>query len=209
MLLPEAKKVWAELDEETATVGRPFEPWRAPLAVARLFDRHGIVGLEKTIREVFSKSTEEKRENPRDYATKVIEALGFLVFGESDNWTCLDNLDKYTEISVTADQVSKTIKDLASPEEDTEWTTPQRIGLIFNSLRIKKQRDQSSTKRTRFRTLRKIDVADMLRSYGLSPNNMSNMSEHVQHVRQSDFTNGATPHVEDSDGFDWETGQQQ
>jgi hypothetical protein len=45
-LLPEAEQIWAEFDSETSVVGRNFEPWRAILVVARLFERHGVDGLE-------------------------------------------------------------------------------------------------------------------------------------------------------------------
>ena len=51
-LLPEARQVWTEFEAEKETFGRVLEPWRPLLAVARLMDRHGVSGLEASIRKV-------------------------------------------------------------------------------------------------------------------------------------------------------------
>jgi hypothetical protein len=200
-LLPEAKRVWSELDNETVLVGRNFEPWRAPLAIARLFERHGVSGLEKTIRSVMDASTNEKADAPRDYATKVVEALGVLIFGPSDSWTVPDGSDGNTEVSFTAGQIVQQIKELAH-EEEVEWASPEKVGRVLESLRVPKVRDKSTKKRERLRTLHKADVLSMLRSYGLLSHQPSEPSGTV---RPSEHVNGATNGWTNTD-FDWNTG---
>ena len=76
VLLPEAEAVWIELQRETTTAGREFEPWRAILAVARLFERKGVKGLEERIRGVMTRFREEKEDVvEQDRAIPVLKAL--------------------------------------------------------------------------------------------------------------------------------------
>src|SRR5262249_22262897 len=80
-LMPEAPLVWAGLDEEMAGVGRAFEVGRAPLAIARLFERHGVEGLEATIRRIMTSAGEEKSEDPSNQTVAVVAAIAALVLG--------------------------------------------------------------------------------------------------------------------------------
>ena len=43
-------------------MGREFEPWRALIAVARLFEAQGVAGLEAQIRSVMHAYQREKAE---------------------------------------------------------------------------------------------------------------------------------------------------
>ena len=160
----EAKQVWPDFDRETELVGRSFEVWRAPLAVARLFERHGVAGLEATIRRVINAATQEKREDSSDYTTKVVEAIGAVVFAVSDVSDVSDKSDVYTE-TFTAEQIAKKIVELADLDEDMEWATAKRVGWIFSSLRLPKKPD-SSKKKTRFRKITRELVISLLLSYG-------------------------------------------
>ncbi len=51
-LLPEAADIWVELEDEDEVFGRDFEPWRGLIAIARLFQRHGVADLEKDVRSI-------------------------------------------------------------------------------------------------------------------------------------------------------------
>ena len=64
-LLLEAQRVSAEFDGETSAFGRDFEPWRAILVVARLFERHGVPDLEKHLRDVMGKFNTAVQDNPK------------------------------------------------------------------------------------------------------------------------------------------------
>jgi len=162
MLLPEAVQVWNELDQESDVFGRSFEVWRAPLAVARLFERHGVQGLEETIRKVMTDASEEKLDNSSDYATKVVEILATLTFGLSDVSDVSDDSDVCREVevkTVSAKQVSDKIQELTTEEDDLEWATPKRIGWIFNTLRLPKKKDTSTKKNARLREVTSPDYS--------------------------------------------------
>jgi hypothetical protein len=180
-LLPGAKTVWAEFDDETALVGRDFEPWRAPLAVARLFERHGVSDLEAAIRHVMTAAQQERSDAPSNYESKVVEAIGVLAFGLPDDRTASDASDGFRKsIEFTATHIVQQIKEHAEMGEDTAWATAQQVGYTLNTLRVPRKRDPSTKKRERLRRLNKGDVADMLRAYGLSPTKPSDMSDVVQ-----------------------------
>src|SRR5262249_58498533 len=75
-LRPGAARVGAELAQETEVAGRELEPWRAALAVARLFERHGVEGLETRIRAAMTAHRDEKAEAIEgDWSAEVIRAL--------------------------------------------------------------------------------------------------------------------------------------
>lgn len=171
MLLPEAHTIWIALDKETEAIGRAFEVWRAPIAVARLFEKHGVAGLEATIRKVMEATIQEKSEDPDNRTTKVVAAIGTLVFGS------LDTLDTSIEVDVTSAEVAQKVKDLADPDENLEWATPTRIGLVLKSLRIPKKRDDTTPKRTRLKTITGTVALRLLRAYGLLPIRVSKASE--------------------------------
>lgn len=176
------------------TVGRIFEAWRAPLAVARLLERHGVPDLEAIIRKIMVAAPQEKAEAPRDYTTNIVEAIGSLAFGPLDMLDNLDNLDMSTEVVFTASDVVQKIKSLADEAEevDTEWASSQKVGLILSNLRVPKKRDGSSTKRTRLKALSLQAVLDMLLSYGLLPGNMSNMSNMSNDMDGADSSTSET-----------------
>lgn len=171
ILLPKAKATWTELDKETSYVGRFFEVWRAPLAVARLFESLGVKDLEATIRRTIELTTQEKRENPSDHTTKVVEAMAALIFGVSDVSDVSDKSDVCKE-TLTAEEIVKKIGDLASDvssnEEgsDSSWATTKRVGWILSSLRIPKKIDTSTKKKTRLREVKRNLMLSLLRSYG-------------------------------------------
>jgi hypothetical protein len=75
-LLPEAARVWRELDAETSMVGRDFERWRAILAAARLLDRHGTRRLEVLVRAAMKREAADRpRSLGTDWATTILRAL--------------------------------------------------------------------------------------------------------------------------------------
>lgn len=75
-LMAEAGEIWNELDDEADVVGREFEPWRAIIAIARLFQRHGVDGLEDRMREVMTAYQKEKTDLVfGDRTAQIIKAL--------------------------------------------------------------------------------------------------------------------------------------
>lgn len=165
-LLSEAKACWAELDAETSLVGRQFEVWRAPLAVARLFEKYGVEGLEGTIRTILSASMEEKQEELSDHTTLVVRAIAAFCFGVSDISDVSDKSDILRE-RVSATEIADKVKELAEAGEETEWATPKSIGWIFSSLRLPKEIDTSTKKKTRYRKVDEDLIFDLLCSYNL------------------------------------------
>jgi hypothetical protein len=177
-LLPEAERVWAELDAEVELVGRAFEPWRALIVVARLLERHGVQGLEGRIRALMRAYQKEKADLLEgDWTTLVIKALLETAFpgilerlasDTSDTSDTSDGLDE--ELTVSAAQIAETVKCLVAEEGDGEadWATPDRIGRIFSQLRLKKDR-QSTKQRGRVRTITRRRILALARAYGALP----------------------------------------
>jgi hypothetical protein len=171
-LLPEAERVWTELDGETAAVGRDLEPWRAVLAVARLFERHRVDGLEARIRGVMAAYAEEKAEAvAADWTTQVIRALRALV-DESLPSDTLDTSDAADTlrggVGFSSSQISEKAKSLADEgEESGEWATPTRVGKMLSKLRLKRER-QGDRKRSRRWLVNRDQLARLERAYGLT-----------------------------------------
>ncbi|MBI2942546.1 MAG: hypothetical protein HYY04_19115, partial [Chloroflexi bacterium] len=143
-LLGEAHALWRELDHETQLVGRAFEPWRAPLAVARLFARHGVAGLEETIRQIMSSYADAK---PRTIAESrplaVLRALLALArLRDISVISDVSDINTYTSTEI-ANAVTRL---LHLTESDASWVSPWRIGRIMSDLRFP-MADRSSKRR--------------------------------------------------------------
>ena len=93
----EASDVWNDLSNETSVVGRDWERWRALIAVARLFERHGVADLEADIRHVMSLYQDQKDElEGISRITFVIKALIKIAqLKESDVWTFPDVSERF------------------------------------------------------------------------------------------------------------------
>jgi hypothetical protein len=92
------------------TIGRrrEFEPWRAILAVARLFERHGIEGLEGRMRDLMDRFRKERPEIlGEDRTVQVIRALLRLA-GITDISDVSDIGSQ--EVTVSASEVAETLK---------------------------------------------------------------------------------------------------
>jgi hypothetical protein len=183
-LLPEAADVWAELDHETSILGRAFEPWRALLAVARLFERHGVAGLEARLRATMAAHQAERAGRQADDRTVLVlrALLGLIPAsalppGAADIMDVLDAADVFrgglataTPLRVTAQGVADEVKALVKAEEGTEpeWASARAIGWVLERLRI--TRDRANTrKRARERVITVGELLTLARSYGVWP----------------------------------------
>lgn len=174
-LLPEAADVWAELDDESATIGRELEPWRAVLLVARLFERHGVTGLEQRIRGVMAAYQREKPDLlEHDRTAQVVRGLLALAFGTSDVSDDVDVTDVFLErVAFTAAQVADAVKCLEDGTDTPAWAdgerdrAAKRIGHTLKRLRIGTVERAPGRKRERQRVASRGDVFGLARSYGV------------------------------------------
>ena len=154
--------MWNHMSKETSVVGRDWERWRAIIAVARLFESHGVEELVSDMWCIMSAYQEQKDElEGTSRIALVIRALMRIVgLPELDKWTSADVSDMSTErIKVNASRVSDTVKTLwieggegiegtEGPEESEEqrrqsWPTPKAVGIILSRLRLPQDRDTS------------------------------------------------------------------
>ena len=157
----EAVDVWNHTSSETSVVGRDWERWRAIIAVARLFERHGVKDLEADMRKVLSLYQEEKDElEGTSRITFVIKALMRIAkLKESDVWTFTDVSDVSPEkLKVSASQIADVLKGIITEEqgegepvegdddESLAWVNARSIGRILSKLRFKRERDKSRTR---------------------------------------------------------------
>ncbi len=165
-LMTEAEAVWSELDAEEDMIGREYELWRAVLMVARLFERHGVNGLEARIRSVIAAYQVERSELiDTDRTVLVVRALRDLVLGDTMTLQPLVTLATGEETELAASRVVDAIKAAAEADErDAEWATPSRIGRILKRLRIP-QGNRTGTKRSW--RLSRDAVIGLARAYGL------------------------------------------
>ena len=157
-LLPKAAEVWTELDYERELTGREFEPWRAVIAVARLFERYGVIDLEQRMRSAMHAYQDEKADlNADDRTTQVIRAL--LISNLTDTRLDVSDISNVLDIStegckqikVNASRIGEAIMTLGREEGfDTEWVKPRAVGWKLKSLRLKPERDPTSKKRIPF-----------------------------------------------------------
>jgi hypothetical protein len=144
MLLPEAARLWTEMDQEAGIVGRNFEPWRALVAVARLFEEHGVKDLEATIRGVMKNYLAEERPNlgGDSYTVAVVRALLRWIVPDSrgaDTSGTSDTSD--TLLGVSSSEICEAVSAVLTEQEvDTAWVTPSRVGRIMASLRFPKSK---------------------------------------------------------------------
>lgn len=163
-LLPEAERVWAELDDELDVIGRDFEPWRAAVASARLLDRHGTGGLEDTVRGVMARYNEEKPELlGESHSVAVVRALvGYLEDALLDTPDTVDTSDTYTrEWTLSATAITALIEKASSQDDrgHAAWASPTRVGMEASRLRLKRVR---STDKSRERGW-SFSVSDVVR----------------------------------------------
>lgn len=174
-LQPEAAEIWAELDDETELIGREFEPWRPILAVARLFERHGVEGLEERMRMTMRAYQEEKADvDLGDRATHVIKAILYQQAGDraSDTLDVTDMSDIFpdglAEIKVETSKLETTIKSIGGDEGfNTEWVSPVKIGRKLKALRFQKGRNPQTRKRERFWTISADVFIGLCQAYGV------------------------------------------
>jgi hypothetical protein len=147
-------------------VGRDWERWRALVAVARLFERHGVAGLERDVRTFMAAYHAEQGElESQSRVILVIRALMCIAgFKVSDVWTFPDVTDvSSARLQVTASQVVETLKGLMSEDDDqddeagdqagaTPWFHSSRsVGKVLAKLRLKQDRDTSTRQRDRYK----------------------------------------------------------
>jgi hypothetical protein len=165
-LLTEARNIWNELDDDGALAdGRQYDCWRAPLAVARLLDRHGVVGLEDRIRSVIAAYQQERQEDQDDDRTAVLIRALLLMMGTSDIsdvMTLGDVRDKTLTFSSAG--VPDHIKQVVEDGSDIEWATSRRIGRMLARLRLRKAPRQG---KRRGWLLTAAEAAELARSYGV------------------------------------------
>src|SRR5581483_9028596 len=140
VLLSEAAAIWAELDGEVATIGREFEPWRPLLAVARLFERHGVSDLEARVRDVMRAYQAERGDLlGTDRTVAVVRALLHLAKGPGigDVRDIADVRDIKSEtLTIETRDVCDAIKEATGDDDDAEWATGRRVGRILARLRL-------------------------------------------------------------------------
>jgi hypothetical protein len=144
-LLPEAARVWAEFDDETTTVGREFEPWRAILAVARLIERHGVQGLEARMRGLMEQYRPQRSEIVGlDKTRLAIQAL-LRIADISD----ISDVSEVTgEIAVSAAQVVDAIDEMPNVPgaydddiyQEKQWPNARSVGRVLRRLRVRQER---------------------------------------------------------------------
>lgn len=180
-LLPEASSVWAEFDHEDAVIGREFEPWRPVLSVARLFERHGIDGLESRMRAVMRAYQSEKDDLlDGDRTVTVIRALCSAASDISDVSVISDisggylDFKKLESVTLSATRVVELVKQLSDDDDrDTEWASSRRVGRILKRLRLKQERDGKA----RRWVVPLVTLSRLAQSYGLSlAQNVTNVS---------------------------------
>jgi peptidoglycan/xylan/chitin deacetylase (PgdA/CDA1 family) len=171
-LMPDAAEVWAELDNETELIGREFEPWRAIIAVGRLFERHGVGGLEGRIRQLMRSYQEEKADvDNGDRALQTLRAILYQKLGDKA-LDVLDIMDVFPgeseKIMVNSSQLAETIKQIAEQEGmNSEWVSSRAVGWQLKALRFERERDSSSSKRTRLRVITAQRLVKLCQAYGL------------------------------------------
>jgi Domain of unknown function (DUF3854) len=222
----EAADVWNETSEETSVVGRDWERWRAIIAVARLFERHGVQDLEADMRHVLSIYQEEKDElEGTSRIVFVIKALMRIAkLNESDVWMFADVSDVSSEtLKVSASQIVEVLKDIVTEEqgegapvegEDDEsfaWMNARSIGKILSKLRIKRERDLSRT-RGKFRLITPLEIAQLAIAHHLI--HLSNktsaeggVSEETSETSANVQTSDACPKCGEQDWADWHEGR--
>jgi hypothetical protein len=171
-LMAEAAEIWGELQDEVTMTGREFEPWRALIAVARLFERHGVEGLEGRLRQTMENYQKEK--DDIDTSNRATQTLRAILWQQLDGLDVSDVLDitdvckvRSNKIIVTASKVSETIKVLGEEMGwDVEWATAKAVGWRLRSLRFEAGRD-SSKNRNRSRTMEGEAFVELCQGYGL------------------------------------------
>jgi hypothetical protein len=164
--LPAAAEVWADLEQETELIGRDFEVWRAPLAVARLLDRHGVVGLEERVRGVMRRYRLEKAELlDTDWTVLVIRAVHAVVSADRDSSAGHDgSAGKSGTCQFSATRILEAIQAIAAQEErNAEWASAERVGRLLARLRLKSGR----TAGRRWYACSLTDAEALLAAYGV------------------------------------------
>ena len=165
-LLSEARQRWAEFDHETASTGREFEPWRAIMAVARLFENHGVEGLEGRMRELMEKFRTERPDiMGEDRTVIVIRAL----INHADIKDISDVSDiGNQEVAISASEVAEIVKNTAQVDEtlDVAWATARSVGRMLSRLRLRRDRE-SNKNRDRKWKISKKNLIGLGRAYGI------------------------------------------
>ena len=172
----EAAAVWTEMSKETSILGRDWERWRALITIARLFERHGVEGLEQDMRRVLTSYHHQKGDlEVQSRETLVIRALMRLArLKEVDVWTTLDVMDISSEtLKVTASQVVETAKGILAEgdsgddeDESSNWVNTRSVGRILSKLRLQEQRGDAP-KRERFRVINPKEIAQLALAHHL------------------------------------------
>jgi hypothetical protein len=178
------------MSKETSIVGRDWERWRALVAVGRLFERHGVDGLEGDVRAVMAAYHEEKGEiEGMSRVVLVIQALMRVAnLKPVDVWTLEDVSDVSPDrCHVTASQVVEALKTILAEDDtrddepgDAQWYHSTRsVGRILSKLRLKEDRDKS-TKRERHRITSAQEILQLA------------LAHHIVHLSGETSGNGQT-----------------
>lgn len=211
----EASDIWLDMSTETKAVGRDWERWRSIMAVARLFERHGVNKLERDMRQVMRAYQDEKADwEGTSRETLVIRALMRIVgLKDPDMWTTLDMSDMSSErVSVQASKVCTEVKAILEEEGEgtdaeesqeegrntRQWVNPQTVGILLSRLRLPKDRDTSRT-RDRRRLASQVDIYKLAMAYHVVrvSSNMSDTSAHV-HLSDDEQRSDTSPTAPDS-----------
>jgi Domain of unknown function (DUF3854) len=221
----EAADIWDETSDETSVVGRDWERWHAIIAVARLFERHGVPNLEADMRAVLSIYREEKDElEGISRISFVIKALMRIAkLKESDVWTFADVSDVSSEtLQVSASQIVEVLKDIVTAEqgegeavegEDDDalaWINARSVGKILSKLRFKRERDLSR-KRGKFRLITPLEIAQLAIAHHLihlsEKTSEGGASEETSETSRNVQTSDACPQCGEQDWADWHEGR--
>jgi hypothetical protein len=212
-LMKEAEQVSRELNHEVDLVGRDFEPWRAILLAARLFQRHGVVGLEARMRQVMQAYQKEKADNDiQDRAVQVLKAIVHLRQTETSVKSDVSDVSDKSDVSlgsqkkinVNATALSNAIKSIGEEEEfDTEWANPKSVGRQLSALRFSPGRDSKTKKGDRFRSITERAFAALCLAYRVvnnqGENQGNNYSDPGYKTSETSETSG-TNRPSDEDG---------
>jgi hypothetical protein len=166
----EAAAIWTETSREMSILGRDWERWRALIAVARLFERHGVDGLEREIRQVMAAYHHQQGELeiPSREALMIRALIRLAKLKDVDVWTSMDMMDVSSEtLKITASQVVETVKAIlaegdGSGEEDesSPWVNTRSVGRLLSQLRLKDMRGEPP-KRERFRIISPKEILQL------------------------------------------------
>jgi hypothetical protein len=128
-----------DVANDATLAGRSLEPWRAILAVAHWLDDKGMDGLWDRMNRVSVAYQKERPElETSDYTALTIRALCAKCANLAN---CANQTDRSGGFEVTSADVAKEALGIIGNEDigiNPEKITAQRVGMVFNQLRLQK-----------------------------------------------------------------------